>query len=114
MDNSSSCGQRGCMKPQFGWDPPFSAPKAPLTGGKPHSQMAEKRAWLFKSQANSSWAEGLREELKVCPFPIRVPQTLGEFAQKHRLLSKRRWRREPQTPRELSPPARVVIGGVQP
>jgi len=35
--------------------------------------MAEKGAWLFKSQTNGSGVEGLRKQLKVCPFPIRFP-----------------------------------------
>ena len=36
--------------------------------------MAEKGAWLFKSHVNGSWAEGLRKQLKVCPFFSESPK----------------------------------------
>lgn len=57
LDDSRNC-KGTAWNPSLAGVPSFSAPKAPLTGGKPRCWMAENGAWLFKSQANGSWAEG--------------------------------------------------------
>lgn len=74
MDYSSSCQRRGFGKPQVGWDPPSSQPQRLLRQVENLMAGWQKRAWLFKSQANGSWAEGLRKQLKVCPFFSEFPK----------------------------------------
>lgn len=75
-----AAGDKGAAaNPRLAKISPVSAPKSPATGEKLHCWMAEKGAWLFKSQANGSWTAGLRKPPKVYPF-LSKSQSLRELA----------------------------------
>lgn len=54
-----------------------------------------------------------KKQLKGCPILIRVPQTWGNL-HKNTLISRKRWGKEPQIPRELSSQQSETPQGAEP